>query len=98
MDESYTLSVQTSGKCLISAPTFVGAMYAMETLSQLVLSTGGSLQNHTQGHPHAYWIPDAPWDIQDHPRFQVRCRLCPRCLALLLLRADRSRRGYSTAG
>ena len=72
MDESYTLSVQTSGNCVITAPTFVGAMYGMETLSQLVFSDGGSLQNHTKGHPHAYWIPDAPWDITDHPRFQYR--------------------------
>ena len=72
MDESYTLSVQTKGACIITAPTFVGAMYAMETLSQLVFSEGGSLQNHTKGHPHAYWVPDAPWDIADHPRFQFR--------------------------
>lgn len=30
-------------KCTITAGTFVGAIYALETLSQLVLSEGGGL-------------------------------------------------------
>ena len=34
------------------------------------LSQGGSLQHHTAGHPHAYSIMNAPWEIKDEPRFQ----------------------------
>jgi len=44
----------------------------METLSQLILSEGGSLQHHTAGHPHQYSIMNAPWEIKDQPRFQYR--------------------------
>jgi hexosaminidase len=83
MDESYTLSVSVGAPdhsvggralptCSITAGTFVGAIWAMETLSQLILSEGGSLQHHTQGHPHAYVIMNAPWQIKDRPRFQYR--------------------------
>ena len=52
MDESYTVSVAAKGGssgCNISAVTYVGALYGMETLSQLILSDGGSLQHHTAG-------------------------------------------------
>ena len=37
-----------------------------------ILVKSGSLQHHTGGHPHTYSIPDAPWKIEDEPRFQYR--------------------------
>jgi hexosaminidase len=81
MDESYSLIIGAPGSsgsnsalpaCSITAGTFVGAVWAMETLSQLILSEGGSLQHHTDGHPHQYSIMNAPWEIKDQPRFQYR--------------------------
>lgn len=79
MDESYSLTIGAPGSsgsalpaCSITAGTFVGAVWAMETLSQLILSEGGSLQHHTDGHPHQYSIMNAPWEIKDQPRFQYR--------------------------
>ena len=69
MDESYTLEGSDDASCAITAPTFVGAVYAMETLSQLVLSDGGALGGDA---PAAYWIPQAPWSISDKPRFPYR--------------------------
>jgi hexosaminidase len=72
MDESYTLSVTADASCKITATTYVGALYAMETLSQLIQSEGGTLQPHTAGSPHAYSVLNAPWEITDEPRFQYR--------------------------
>ena len=68
MDESYTLTVSATNGCHIEAVTFVGAMYGMETLSQLVLSDAGALTNSQV----TYFIPNSPWEIQDAPRFQWR--------------------------
>lgn len=42
--------------------------YALETLSQLVLSDGGV---YSSGSP-TYWIPNTPWAITDTPRFGYR--------------------------
>ena len=71
MDESYTLEVSADG-CVITAGTFVGANYAMETLSQLVLSDGGALQGGPRHVNARYTIPDAPWKIEDKPTFVYR--------------------------
>lgn len=68
MDESYNLTVSATAGCHIEAITFVGAMYGMETLSQLVLSDTGTLTNSQV----KYFIPNCPWEIQDSPRFQWR--------------------------
>ena len=66
MDESYTLSVEQHA-CVIAANTFVGALYGLETLSQLVLSNGTIAGQHA-----SYWIPRLPWRVEDAPRFQYR--------------------------
>jgi hexosaminidase len=72
MDESYTLDVGVNGggnyaSCKITAGTFVGAMYGAETLSQLVLGTRAAA-----GSGAVYTIPQAPWHIEDAPRFPFR--------------------------
>eukprot|EP00038_Savillea_parva_P010581 m.191273 g.191273 ORF g.191273 m.191273 type:complete len:644 (+) comp18295_c0_seq1:40-1971(+) len=70
MDESYYLQIEAEPpRCEITAETFVGAMYGMETLSQLVLNEGGGLLGVTTP---TYWIPDAPWHINDAPLFPYR--------------------------
>ena len=61
-DESYTLKVAQAG-CTIEAPTYVGALRAMETLSQLV-----RFDFDTQ----TYAIASAPVEIDDMPRFHHR--------------------------
>ena len=62
-DESYTLTIPASGPATISAKTVFGAMYGLETLSQLV-----TFNFDTQ----SYYVPFAPWTITDAPRFQHR--------------------------
>eukprot|EP01047_Picozoa_sp_COSAG01_P023860 COSAG01_NODE_1454_length_10256_cov_4.300748_4_plen_440_part_00 len=62
-DESYTLHVPLMGSITISAKTVFGAMYGLETLSQLVTFDFDK---------QAYYIPWAPWTIDDAPRFQHR--------------------------
>ena len=63
MDESYALNVTAGSEpaCHISAVSFAGAIWGLETLSQLVLSSGAG-----------YTIPQAPWRIEDAPRFPFR--------------------------
>jgi len=58
MDESYTLSV-TENKIYITAPTDIGATRALETLYQMIKSTG-----------NGNFIPAA--EISDSPRFKWR--------------------------
>lgn len=70
MDESYSLNVSSSS-CKLSAATFVGAMYAMETFSQLVLSNGGSTSGLAPSDVQ-YWITGLPWSVVDMPRFGYR--------------------------
>eukprot|EP01116_Phalansterium_solitarium_P023195 TRINITY_DN7_c0_g1_i1.p1 TRINITY_DN7_c0_g1~~TRINITY_DN7_c0_g1_i1.p1 ORF type:complete len:669 (+),score=276.66 TRINITY_DN7_c0_g1_i1:39-2009(+) len=63
-DESYTLTIPSDGSPItITAPTTFGAMYGLETLSQLI-----TFNFDTKG----YEINWAPWAIQDAPRFQHR--------------------------
>lgn len=61
-DESYTLKVAAAG-CTIEAETYVGALRAMETLSQLIM-----FNFDTQ----TYSISGTPIDIADMPRFHHR--------------------------
>jgi len=56
-----------------TAPTVYGAMYGLETFSQLVLYDESS---------HSYYIANTSVVIQDHPRFSWRFVFC---LLLLLL-------------
>ena len=81
MDESYTLDLD-GASCHIRAPTFVGAMYGLETLSQLVLSEGGARggggggarggSGGGGGGGASYRVEQAPWHIEDAPRFPFR--------------------------
>ena len=59
-DESYTLSVPRSGLANISAPTVFGAMWGMETFSQLVANRDGTL------------VACSGLRISDRPRFSHR--------------------------
>eukprot|EP01046_Picozoa_sp_COSAG06_P006592 COSAG06_NODE_311_length_17771_cov_31.730647_7_plen_362_part_00 len=61
-DESYTLKAAASG-CTIESETYVGALRAMETLSQLIM-----FNFDTQ----TYSISGAPVEIDDQPRFHHR--------------------------
>lgn len=61
-DESYTLKAAASG-CTIESETYVGALRAMETLSQLV-----KFDFDTQ----TYSIASAPIEVDDAPRFHHR--------------------------
>jgi hexosaminidase len=62
-DESYTLTVPTSGKAVIQAETVYGVLHGLETLSQLV-----------QYYPErkSYYVPNAPWKISDFPQYKHR--------------------------
>ena len=71
MDESYTLDLDGSGTCAIRARTFVGALYGLETLSQLVLSDGKAATPLSSQSP-SYRVEQAPWHIEDSPRFPFR--------------------------
>eukprot|EP00824_Muranothrix_gubernata_P012901 TRINITY_DN27147_c0_g1_i1.p1 TRINITY_DN27147_c0_g1~~TRINITY_DN27147_c0_g1_i1.p1 ORF type:complete len:632 (+),score=95.95 TRINITY_DN27147_c0_g1_i1:2-1897(+) len=61
-DESYTLDV-VSPRATIIAPTVFGALYALETFSQLVIFDTES---------NAFTIPETPIHIEDAPRFKWR--------------------------
>ena len=65
IDESYTLEIPESGEATITAANVFGAMHGLETFSQLVefdVTTG------------TYVIRNAPWVINDAPRFPHRGR------------------------
>ena len=62
-DESYTLSVPTSGSATLTAQTIYGAMRGLETFSQLVAFDFES---------ESYVVENAPWTITDAPRFPHR--------------------------
>ena len=64
-DESYTLDISAAGACTITAETYVGALRALETFSQLVM-----FDFDTQ----TYGIAAAPWSIKDAPRFHHRAQ------------------------
>jgi len=61
-DESYTLSIYASG-AIITAKTVFGAMYGLETFSQVV-SFNFTSRN--------YEVKSAPWEIVDSPQFPYR--------------------------
>eukprot|EP00056_Hartaetosiga_gracilis_P011549 m.175691 g.175691 ORF g.175691 m.175691 type:complete len:608 (+) comp13519_c1_seq3:29-1852(+) len=64
VSEEYTLNIPSDGSPItISADTVYGAYHALETLSQLI-----TFDFDTQG----YFIPGAPWKIDDAPRFSHR--------------------------
>ncbi|GAB2216073.1 hypothetical protein Droror1_Dr00023840 [Drosera rotundifolia] len=69
VDESYTLVVEKKGAgsivgaARIKATTVYGALRGLETFSQLCVFDFGS---------KSIQIPQAPWDIQDEPRFMYR--------------------------
>lgn len=64
-DESYCLVIPTSrcGKVTIKAQTVYGALYAIETLSQIV--------QWSPAH-NVFVIPNAPWNITDYPKYKHR--------------------------
>mmetsp|Transcript_14822 Transcript_14822/g.42037 ORF Transcript_14822/g.42037 Transcript_14822/m.42037 type:complete len:681 (-) Transcript_14822:178-2220(-) len=62
VDESYELEV-SSGQIKVKANTVFGAMYGLESLSQLV---------RYDALTDSFWILNAPWVIKDKPRFQYR--------------------------
>jgi hexosaminidase len=61
-DESYSLVV-TLNSITITAKTIFGAIYGLETFSQLVQYNFVSQR---------YEIGSAPWNIMDFPQFQYR--------------------------
>jgi hexosaminidase len=62
-DESYELSVSTSGEATISAKTVYGALRALESFSQLVAFDFDK---------EVYFIQNCPLSIADSPRFPHR--------------------------
>ncbi|KAF2088688.1 glycoside hydrolase family 20 protein [Saccharata proteae CBS 121410] len=62
LDESYTLSVPTSGDVIITAPNTIGLVYGLTTFSQLFFK-------HTQG---GSYTSLAPVQISDSPKFSHR--------------------------
>ena len=64
IDESYSLEIPDDGSdILLSASNAFGAMHGIETLSQLISFDSDSM---------IYVIRDAPWKINDCPRFPHR--------------------------
>jgi hexosaminidase len=66
-DESYSLNVTTTSAS-IRAKTYVGVLRALETFSQLVISTGAN----SQGDAPIFSIPHLPWTISEAPSFAHR--------------------------
>lgn len=62
-DVSYELQVPSTGDVVLYAETIYGAMYGLETLSQLV---------SFDPEPESYVIDKAPIRIRDSPRFKYR--------------------------
>ncbi|UJR18553.1 hypothetical protein I4U23_005460 [Adineta vaga] len=64
-DESYELIIPAvpDEKMIIKVKTVYGALYAIETLSQLIQWS----PNH-----RAFVIPNAPWNIIDYPKYKHR--------------------------
>lgn len=61
-DESYTLNI-SQGEATLHAQTVYGALHGLETFSQLVRFDFDT---------ESYYIPSAPWNIADAPRFPHR--------------------------
>lgn len=62
IDESYTLSMTTSGEVLITAVSSIGLLYGLTTFTQL-------FYKHTDG---CVYTPMAPVQIADRPKFEWR--------------------------
>lgn len=62
-DETYSLDVTAEGEATLQAPTIYGLLHALETLSQLVTFDFSAGQ---------HVIKNAPWHIEDGPRFPHR--------------------------
>eukprot|EP01047_Picozoa_sp_COSAG01_P042517 COSAG01_NODE_3717_length_5767_cov_157.763585_5_plen_403_part_00 len=62
-NESYALSIRLSGDAVLTAQTVWGALRGLETFSQLVRFDFGT---------ETYILHDAPWQIEDSPRFPHR--------------------------
>lgn len=62
-DESYSLNINDDGTAELKAETVFGAMHGLETFSQLV---------HFNFDTQSYEIRNAPWAVQDAPRFPHR--------------------------
>ncbi|KAL0211981.1 hypothetical protein RCL1_005607 [Eukaryota sp. TZLM3-RCL] len=61
-DESYTLSISSSGIASVTSQTVFGALHALETFSQLI-----------EEDPNGQWIiRDCPLEISDFPRYAYR--------------------------
>lgn len=63
VDESYKLDIKSAKDCVISANTIWGALRGLETFSQLI--EYDYIENE-------YYMPYAPVDIVDNPRFKYR--------------------------
>ena len=61
-DESYTLDI-VAGRATLQAATVYGALRGLETFSQLAAF------NFTS---RAYEVQQAPWHVEDRPRFNFR--------------------------
>ncbi|KAL9070953.1 MAG: hypothetical protein Q9157_005647 [Trypethelium eluteriae] len=63
-DEAYTIDVNPAGNCRIQVVTIQGAIYALETFAQLFFA-------HSY-FPDVVYLPFAPINIVDGPRFRHR--------------------------
>eukprot|EP01052_Picozoa_sp_SAG31_P006775 SAG31_NODE_315_length_17848_cov_18.145811_5_plen_211_part_00 len=62
-DESYTLTIPSTGTVMLQAATSYGALRGLETFSQLVRYKFATSQ---------FVVDGAPWTISDSPRFSFR--------------------------
>lgn len=62
-DESYNLTISTSGQATIKAPTVYGALHAIETFSQIV---------RWNPDKKSHLVPNVPWSISDYPKYKHR--------------------------
>jgi hexosaminidase len=63
IDESYQLNVDAEGQATLHAKTVYGAMHGLETFSQMLVFDYDE---------EMYTLPQAPWAIDDAPRFPHR--------------------------
>ena len=72
-DESYSLTVDKSGNCAISSVTVWGALYGMETFSQLLVrQRSSSSSSKLAGDVDLVYLGFRSIDIKDTPRFAHR--------------------------
>lgn len=99
VDESYTLDISDKGSATLAAKTKWGALYGLETFSQLVQAykTSSSIEDYDDQEEQGFdtsvenlFIPETPIHIEDAPAYSHRGLMLGMLMLLLLLLSHQS--------